>query len=360
MSRKEKDVKISPEESVTKASKGKELIRKIPKALMGDSKEICRPHYYGIYTNAAQINGSRKKPQLLFNKLDKDTQAQYEALARKMNVSETVSMYNTHGEQIILDKTKRFIIMVLLEMYNEQVINNSDFNDPNFMMDKSGHFGRIYTTAYGLACRIYNTNKPGTKADAIMKHIRQLAGIKTSKDDDPNKWRGMLVYKAPNSRTGEIETTMMYDYLITLGATINKREAFGFIKLHEAFLANISKVYIHSLPTSFKLAEYYKYRIPPQSAITLDQMLKRAGSMGNRYLKIYVSLLYETLAHERYTCRNYAACEKIALDAIKACEYTGILMSYRVIDGATGERMYELEINKDFFPRKKDVTSIVK
>ena len=211
MSRKEKDVKISPEESVTKASKGKELIRKIPKALMGDSKEICRPHYYGIYTNAAQINGSRRKPHLLFNKLDKDTQAQYEALARKMNVSETVSMYNIHGEQIILDKTKRFIIMVLLEMYNEQVINNSDFNDPNFMMDKSGHFGRVYTTAYGLACRIYNTNKPGTKADAIMKHIRQLAGIKTSKDDDPNKWRGMLVYKAPNSRTGEIETTMMYD-----------------------------------------------------------------------------------------------------------------------------------------------------
>lgn len=352
MSRKEKNIEVSHGGSVTKAPKRKEPKRKIPKALMGDCKENCRPHYYGIYTNAAQINGARKKPHLLFNELDKNVHAEYEKLAKKLNVSETVSFYNHRGEQIVLDKTKRFIIMVLLEMYNEQVANNTDFNNPNFMLNNGGYYGRVYTSAYALACRIYNTKTPGSKADAIMKHLRQLAGIPTYEGDDVGKWRGMLVYDAPNRETGEIETTFMYDNLISLGCLAGKRGAFGFIKLHEAFFANIKNVYIHSFPTSTKLSDFYKNKIPPQSAITLDQKLKQAGSMGNKTLKMYVSLLYDTLAHERFKKNDYPACKKIILDAIKACKFSGILKDYKITTGSTGEELYELEINQDFFPRK--------
>ena len=354
MSRKEIEENGSPAGSVTKVPKGNELKRKVPKALMGDSKEICRPHYYGIYTNAAQINGARKKPHLLFSELDKETQAQYEALARKLNVSETVSMYNIHGEQIILDKTKRFIIMVLLEMYNEQVVNNTDFNDPNFMMNNGGYYGRVYTSAYTLACRIYNTKTPGNRTNVILKHLRQLAGIPAFKDDDVGKWRGMLVYDAPNRETGEIETTFMYDNLISLGCVAGKRGAFGFIKLHEAFFANIRNFYIHSFPTSSKLTDYYNNKIPPQAAITLDQKLKQAGSLGNKMLKMYASLLYDTLAHERFIVRDYGACKKITEDVIEACKFTGILEDSEETTGSTGEKLYILKINLNFFPRKDE------
>lgn len=351
MSKQKKDIKETSRESKSKKIKQKES-KKIPKKLMGDSKVICRPHYYGIYTNAAQINGSRKKPHLLFTELDKNAQVQYEQLAKKLNVSETVSLYNQKGEQIILDKTKRFIIMVLLEMYNEQVVNNTDYNEPNFMRNYGGYYGRVYTSAYALACRIYNTKNPGSKADVILKHLRQLAGFPICKGEDISKWRGMLVYDAPNRETGETETTFMYDNLITLGGTSNKRSAFGFIKLHEAFFANIKNVYIHSYGTSSKLTEYYNNKIPPQSAITLDQKLKQAGSMGNKTLKMYVSLLYDTLAHERFIKNDYPACKKITLDAIKACKFSGILKDYKTTTGSTGEELYELEINQDFFPRK--------
>lgn len=327
--------------------------KKIPKALMADGKDICHPHYYGIYTNAAQINGARKKPHLLFCELDKNAQEEYEKLAKQLNISETVSFYNQKGEQIVLDRTKRFIIMVLLEMYNEQVATNTDFNDPNFMLNNGGFYGRVYTSAYALACRIYSTKVPGSRADVIMKHLRQLAGIPTYQGEDVSKWRGVLVYDAPNRETGETETTYMYDNLISLGGTSNnKRGVFGFIKLHEAFFANIRKLYIHSFPTSLRLTDYYKCKIPPQSAITLDQKIKQAGSIGNKTLKMYVSLLYDTLAHERFMKKDYSACKKIVLDAIKACKFSGILKDYKITTGATGEELYELEINQEFFPRK--------
>lgn len=348
MSKEKKDIKVILRKPTAKKPK-----KKIPKALMADRKDICRPHYYGIYTNAAQINGARKKPHLLFDKLDKDAQAQYETLAKKLNVSETVSFYNQKGEQIVLDRTKRFIIMVLLEMYNEQVENNIDFNSPNFMKNYGGYFGRVYTSAYALACRIYNTKDPGNRKNVIMKHLRQLSGIPTYEGEDISKWRGMLVYDAPNRETGETETTIMYDNLISLGGVSNKHGVFGFIKLHEAFFANIKNVYIHSFGTSSKLTEYYNNKIPPQAAITLDQKLKQAGSLGTPILKMYVSLLYDTLAHERFIIRDYAACKRITLDAIEACKFTGILKDYTVSSGSTGEELYELKINQEFFPRKE-------
>lgn len=344
-------------EPVKKATKRNESKRKTPHVLLGDCKEVCRPHYYGIYTNAAQINGARKKPHLLFDDLDKNVKEQYALLARKLNVSETVSLYNQKGEQIVLDRTKRFIIMVLLEMYNEQVVTNTNFKDPNFMLNNGGYYGRVYTSAYGLACRIYNTKVPGSKTDVILKHLRQLAGIQTYEGEDVYKWRGMLVYDAPNRETGEIETTFMYDNLISLGGTSNSRRVFGFIKLHEAFFANIRNVYIHSYGTSSKLTDYYKNRIPPQAAITLDQKLKQAGSMGTKTLKMYTSLLYDTLAHERFEKKDYPACKKIALDAIKACEFSGILKGFKTSTGSTGEELYELEINQEFFPRK-DINNV--
>jgi len=356
MSRTKKIIKEVSGESIKKTPK-KLRLKKIPKALMGERKESNRSQYYGIYTNAAQINGARKKPHINFEDLDIKIQEQYNIQAKKLNISETVSMYNRQGEQIILDKTKRFIIMVLLEMYNEQVENNTDFNDPNFMLNNDGYYGRVYTSAYALACRIYNTKKPGNKTNVIMKHLRQLAGIETYEGENTSKWRGMLVYKAPNKRTGEIETTIMYDNLITIGGTSNRNGVFGFIKLHEAFFANIKNVYIHSFGTSAKLTEYYNNKIPPQAAITLDQQLKQAGSLGNKILKIYASSLYDTLAHERLTIRDYRACENITLDAIEACKYTGILKDSKITVGSSGEKLYELEINRNFFPRSEQNTT---
>ena len=70
-------------------------------------------------------------------------------------------------------------------------------------------------------------------------------------------------------------------------------------------------------------------------------------------VKMYVSLLYDTLAHERFIVRDYAACKRITLDAIEACKFTGILKDYTVSSGSTGEELYELKINQEFFPRKE-------
>ena len=69
---------------------------------------------------------------------------------------------------------------------------------------------------------------------------------------------------------------------------------------------------------------------------------------------MYVSLLYDTLAHERFIVRDYAACKRITLDAIEACKFTGILEDYNITSGSTGEELYELKINQAFFPRKED------
>lgn len=329
----------------------------IPKALMGD--QTLRPHYYGIYTNNAQINGSRRKPKDLFNDLDPESQEKYHILAQQENINNTVSMYNLRGEQIILDKPKRFIIMVLQEIYNEQVVNNYNFNDPDFMMPRDKAFGKVFVSAYTLACRIYNTKNPGSKVNFIARHLRELAGYPGADGADTGKWRGMLVYRVPNPKTGELDTIMMYDNLISLGLKLNKHATTSFIKLHEAFFANLPNAYIHCFPTSSKLAEFYDNKIPPQYTITLDQLLKQAGSLGNKKLRMRASLIYDTLAHERFDCRNYNACKKITIEAIEACKYTGILVGHKEYFGATGELVYELEINQKFFPRKENKTEKV-
>lgn len=344
-----KKVDITSKKNIATTPK-KEAVKNISKALMGG--QTSRAHYYGIYTNNAQINGARRKPKYLFTDLEPDSQEKYHILAKKENISNTVNMYDLRGEQIVLDKPKRFIIMVLQEMYNEQVVNNYNFNDPNFMMPKDNDFGKVYTSAYALACRIYNTKEPGSKVNFIARHLRELAGYPGANGADAGKWRGMLVYKAPNHKTGKMETIMMYDNLISLGIRFGKNAYTSFIKLHEAFFANLPKAYIHCFPTSSKLSEHYKNKIPPQYAITLDEIIKQAGSLGKKTHKMSASLIYDTLAHERFTCRNYKACKEITIDAIEACKDTGILTGYKVYSGASGELVYELEINQKFFPRK--------
>lgn len=335
---------------VSEITSKRDSVKNIPKSLMREQSP--RAHYYGIYTNNAQINGARCKPKYLFRDLDSEAQEKYQELAQKENIN-AVNMYNLRGEQIVLDKPKRFIIMVLLEMYNEQVINNYNFKDPNFMMPKDNDFGKVYTSAYGLACRIYNTTHPGSKINFIAKHLRELAGYPGANGTDTGKWRGMLVYKALNRKTGKLETIMMYDNLISLGMRFGRNSTTSFVKIHEAFFANLSKAYIHCFPTSSKLSEYYTNKIPPQYAITLDEIIKQAGSMGNKSINMSASLIYDTLAHERYSCRNYRACKVITLDAIAACKHTGILVGHKEYYGATGELIYELEINRDYFPRKR-------
>lgn len=346
-----KKVDITSKKNIATTPK-KEAVKNISKALMGG--QTSRAHYYGIYTNNAQINGARRKPKYLFTDLEPDSQEKYHILAKKENISNTVNMYDLRGEQIVLDKPKRFIIMVLQEMYNEQVVNNYNFNDPNFMMPKDNDFGKVYTSAYALACRIYNTKEPGSKVNFIARHLRELAGYPGANGADAGKWRGMLVYKAPNHKTGKMETIMMYDNLISIGIILGKNAYTNtsFIKLHEAFFANLPKAYIHCFPTSSKLSEHYKNKIPPQYAITLDEIIKQAGSFGKKTHKMSASLIYDTLAHERFTCRNYKACKEITIDAIEACKDTGILTGYKVYSGASGELVYELEINQKFFPRK--------
>ncbi|WP_027454889.1 hypothetical protein [Xylanibacter brevis] len=350
MSSKKETNMVTPLKKNNTATPRRVSANTISKTLMGE--ETPRAHYYGIYTNNALINGARRQPKCLFSELDPEIQKKYFDLAREEKICKPVEMYNQRGEQIVLDKTKRFIIMVLLEMYNEQVVNNYNFKAPNFMMPKDNEFGKVYTSAYALACRIYNTNKPGSKADFIFRHLRELGGYPTVGETENDKWRGMLVYKALNHKTGKLETVMMYDNLISLGIRLGKNSTTSFVKLHEAFFANLSKAYIHCFPTSSKLSEYYKNKVPPQYAITLDSILKQAGSMGNRSIKMRASLIYDTLAHERFSCRNFKACKDITLDAIAASKYTGILKGYKEYSGASGELVYDIEINRDFFPRK--------
>ena len=51
MLKEKKDIKVTLRKPTAKKPK-----KKIPKALMADRKDICRPHYYGIYTKRQLVN----------------------------------------------------------------------------------------------------------------------------------------------------------------------------------------------------------------------------------------------------------------------------------------------------------------
>lgn len=336
--------------------------KKIPKALVAE-KESSVSGYYSSYMTQAQLNGHRGSPARLFDMLEKDEQDAYEQLAAPLSeVEDGISLYTAHGEQIKLDKTKRLIILVLQEIYNEQVKNKSNFNDDDWMRDDSGTYGRLYTSAYKLACRIYNTNNPGSKTDVIMKHLRQLAGMPTKKGELPDdKWKYFLVYKEFNKESGEFETIAIWDNLIKLGLKISgtdsttgrKKEIVGFIKLHDAFFANLRRGFIHTeFPTSTKLVEYFK-KIPTAAAMSLDGKLKLQGSRGHFVYKCRASELLDQLAPTEYRKNHIKKAQEIVDDAIEANKHTGLLLKSSYEPGVTGENVYIFYINEKFFPKKK-------
>ena len=352
-----------PKNKEVKEKKPKKATKKISKVLIAD-KDTPTSGYYSSYMNQAQINGHRGLPARLFDALEKDEQEAYEQLAPLGGADDGIALYNAHGEQIKLDKTKRLIILVLQEVYNEQVKNKSDFSKDDWMRDDSGNFGRLYSSAYKLACRIYNTKDPGTKTDVVMRHLRQLAG-RPSRKGEPvdDKWKYFLVYKEYNKETQKLETIATWDTLIKLGmkvvgsdsSTGKKKEVVGFIKLHDAFFANLRERFIHTeFPTSGKLLEYFNYRIPTDAAMSLDGILKRQGSMGKFVYKCRASELLDQLAPEEYRRKHIKKALEIVDTAIRANKHTGLLKEKHDYEpGVTGEYVYTLYINEDFFPKKK-------
>lgn len=334
---------------------------KVSKALMADKESSSG--YYSTYMTQAQINGHRGTPARLFDALEEYEKSAYEQLAAPLSdVENGIALYTAHGEQIKLDKTKRLIILVLQEIYNEQVKNKSNFNDDNWMRDDVGTYGRLYTSAYKLACRIYNTTDPGTKTDAIMKHLRQLAGMPTKKGGlTDDKWKYFLVYKEYNKEKDEYEPVAIWDNLIKLGLKITgtdsttgrKKEVVGFIKLHDAFFANLRRGFIHTeFPTATKLVEFFNNKIPTDAAMSLDGKLKLQGSMNVFVYRCRASEVLDMLAPEEYRKKHIKKALEIVNTAIAANEHTGLLLRHTYEPGVTGEYVFTFYINRDFFPKK--------
>ena len=319
--------------------------------------------YYSPYMNQAQINGSRGKLQRNYDDLSVEEQEAYSVLAKNCKQEEDgVLLFNSHGERINLPKTKRYIILRLQEIYNEQISNNSDFTKDDWMRDDTGGYGRVYISAYELTCRIYNTNKPGTKVDRIAKHLRELGGKHSEEEkEEAEKYKYYLVYKEYDKKKGKYVTFAMWDNLLKLGVKIHgkdhetgdNREVIGVIKLHDAFFSDLRRKSIQTKPTGEKLFEYFGNKIPSDAAMSLDGMLKSEGSQNHFIVKRRASYVLDTLAPELFRAGHIKQAIDMVQKAIDANKHSGLLKDYTFEPGKTiDEYVYTFFINKEHFKNK--------
>lgn len=319
--------------------------------------------YYSPYMNQAQINGSRGKSSRNYDDLSVEEQEAYSTLAKNYRNEENgIALFDSHGERIQLPKTKRYIILRLQEIYNEQISNNSDFTKDDWMRDDTGGYGRVYISAYELTCRIYNTNKPGTKVNKIAKHLRELGG-KLSEEEKvtAEKYKYYLVYKEFDKKKGKYVTFAMWDNLLKLGVKIHgkdhdtgdNREAVGVIKLHDAFFSDLRRKPIQTKPTGAKLFEYFGNKIPSDAAMSLDGMLKSEGSQNHFIVKRRASYVLDTLAPELFRAGHVKQAIDMVQKAIDANKYSELLKDFTFEPGkTTGEYVYTFYINKEHFKNK--------
>ena len=98
-------------------------------------------------------------------------------------------MYTSYGERIVLNGLQHFIIMILQEMYNEQVENNSFMGSKDFYVDFTGSKGHLKTNAHMIARWITGKDYPSVKTvNMISEASFDLAESK--------ECRGMMLYQA--------------------------------------------------------------------------------------------------------------------------------------------------------------------
>ena len=339
--------------------------RKLAKAI-NELVENCnlqsRPYYFNRTPISAMHNGNKKifRHPFFFDELEEEERSQYVKFAAE-NHYEAEEFYNSKGDKICLSPQKEFIIMCLMEIYNEQCSNVYRANEPDFMKNSiTGITGDVVITPYSLACRIFGTNNPGPRLDIIREEIRSLC--------EDSGTMVLLAYKERVVDNGKekLFTRVVYDHLIQVIASADcydgkKRYA---IRLHEGiFFTRLKKNYILlQNGITQKLTKCYN-GFPPRYTLNLLEYLLVAGnnknSEGNRQCQIKSEFLSYILCKNDAMKGNYNRLTEYFQDAVKALNICGVLSDSELeemkMEGGRANRnkVVTFHINENLF-REKD------
>lgn len=332
--------------------------------LVENCNQQGRPYYFNRTPISAMHNGNKKtfRHPLLFKDLEQDEKMQYLKIAEE-NLTKAEDFYNSKGDRICLSPRKEFIIMCLMEIYNEQCSNVYRANEPDFMKNSiTGITGDVVVTPYLLACRIFGTNNPGSRLEEIREEIRSLC-------EDPETMV-LLAYKEKvvDNEKEKLFTRVVYDHLIQVVPSADcydgkKRYA---IRLHEGiFFTRLKRNYIllHNGITQ-KLSQCYN-GFPPRYTLNLLEYILVAGNnkddKGDRLCQIKLEYLNCILCKNDAIKGNYTRLNDYFHDAVKALIICGVLSDTNLEDmeikGGKENRktIVTFHINENFFREKEDI-----
>ena len=322
----------------------------------------------------ACLNGASDRNPLLFKDLTEEGRKAYIRLAKKEG-QQVETMYTSCGERIVLNGLQHFIIMILQEMYNEQVENNSFMGSKDFYVDFTGSKGHLKTNAHMIARWITGKDNPsGKTVNKISQAIFDLAESK--------ECRGMMLYQAYDYKEKKPIMIAMHDNPISWGFACDKedpenstedkpetsdeekkkspgRNVTGVIKLHDAFVSNIKNGYILSKPVTKAILKFTGNRIPTLSTQIFIRLLQEAGGRKTFDFIISAPLLKTYLTCKYQKRRQDGNFEKKLTYAIDCAKSVGILQN--VEEGTTlrGEKSYTFHIDTEFFPQKKELSAVI-
>ena len=373
-------------ESTPKISTKKKLSR-IYKELMAKCEQGGRPYYFNRTPINAMHNGNKKQFRLpLFSDLDEDTKKQYVEIVSTMvkpdqasdNENDLIPLvperyfekpetfYNEKGDRITFSARQEFIIMALMEVYNEQCQNVYNSEATDFMKNYwTGVIGDIVITPYNLACRLYGTDNPGKHYQEIVDDLMFLSLSRES--------MVLLAYNENVEKDGEIIPLprVVYNHLIELvpnAKCLDQKERFV-IRLHKGiFFTRLQKNYIllYSGITPKLTVHYGSY--PPRHTLNLLEYILVAGNNkledGTRQCQISVANLLYILSPEDSALYKYERLNKRYQDAIKALVICNVIKDtgldkIELKKGKENQKaVITFTIADDFFREKEEVKSL--
>ncbi len=312
------------------------MSRKSPK------KAIQKYGYYGAVINDAFINGAKGEPSSLFENLSSEEKEIWDKFAKDQGL-ETIKFYNEFGHQIVLSQLQTFLIMKLQEKYNQQIENNSDWKKSDWMMDKTGDYGIVYTSCGELAHEIYGERYRGRLAD-IQNAVIGMANS-----------RGFLAYYVRNPKNGKPILRVEKCSLITYGLDIydKRQKTLSWIRLHPAFFGVVRDRYIRCRDHTELMSEFFDYKIPSMATMILVRFLMKFGTLADFHVEIGATKLMKMLCSMELKHRRTKRFTMIATQACEACKHVGIILSYDDTQkGICGEKKYIFELNPSFFRKE--------
>lgn len=330
-------------------------------------RDICeqhdRPYYLGRTPISAMHNGNKKvflRP-VFFNDLEEEARLTYEKLAKENNfVAE--EFYNKKGDMICLSERQEFIIMSLMEIYNEQCVNVYRADDPDFMRNSiTGVLGDVVISPFALACRLFGSSNPGPQWLGIKEELEKLS---TSPDT-----MVLLGYKEKVNIGNEVKLKfrVVYDHLIQIIASadcLDGKQRYA-IRLHTGiFFTRLKKNYILlQSGITRKLTMCYN-GFPPRHTLNLLEYLLVAGNnkdeKGNRQCQISADLVCFILSRNDAENYRFKRLNDRFHDAVKALTYCGVLDADNELDNINitkgKENKYKMitfKIAKNFFREKE-------